>query len=959
MSTAGRTPEIPDPYLGTVYGNILDMYDNPSYNLRLYMRPVGENASVAGDADKADSADSARTTTPTDTPEIVVTAPKEIKAVTIAQTGVTGNIIDDLELSGAKDAGGGFLIQNAKFRIIQPGAANLLDQIAAADLYLGNQVTTTPIMYLDIRFQGYNHDPDDNDAGGEVTTIVGPITFKCRLRSVNVRIDNTGSYYECEATLENTTAFADPVYRFLSDTQTQGTTITEHVRALEKALSAMHNTAEGYQRPDQFVFDLSGLLDDGSSTLKGFEGGNVTKIKDEKLNTSTAPGAQDTNRGWSNIVNDTLDQEEGNVQDPPSNKGRTDITVAGDVLRVKAGTSISRYFFNLLSMNQEFLSMITRKTNFSDPGSLTADKAKTFIKWLRMNAEVQELQWDKNRGAYTRKYTYKPTLYDTGRSDIALTVDEIMPTGTEAAATSKLNQMYQAGQIHKSYYYLFTGRNDQIINLDIAYDGGQVLLVPPKGGAIGDVTLSAAVSLNSTIAQTADASGIDLFSKAKNAANKAKFGDLLNSIKGQADAIAAVANAVGRAPEQLAQKLNDATGKAQRELANSLDTATINRTVSGAAMSNQSNTITAPSNGTTPGGGAYKPDLSGFTYSEDLVMSSNAIDVKDLKNFDISNADFRYEIVGTSTVPNIAEGATYITTNPGNNLFGYVYQQHNASAFLKRANLTLRGDPWYLGKASNQLNLADQSTPTCMSYTSNDNYFILQISSPSSYDPDVEDEDSPKNSGFWNVNGMSNSFSGLYLITAVKNIFRNGVYTVEIEGAKDMAIPLHKVRRVRRNENARDLTKVAGYDEAIRTIGTPITTTTDPTNPNPTPGDPLAPVTGTPPPVGQGKESMAKLREWLIQNGTLADENPLFPGDYNKDAHESAEHREGRAFDVNIVGPNGQRYREWDNPAQRAKFDAMKSALQAQGWNVVWGEKGHYDHLHVYARRGTPGTPGK
>lgn len=953
MSTAGRTPEIPDPYLGTVYGNILDMYDNPSYNLRLYMRPVGENASVAGDADKADSADSARTTTPTDTPEIVVTAPKEIKAVTIAQTGVTGNIIDDLEISGAKDAEGGFLLQNAKFRIIQPGAANLLDQIAAADMYLGNQVSTSPIMYLDIRFQGYNHDPDDNDAGGEVTTIVGPITFKCRLRSINVKIDNTGSYYDCEASLENTTAFADPVFRIPKATKTHGATITEHIRMFEKVLSEMHNefSKGSYERPDQFVFDLSGLLDDGSSTLKGFEGGNTTKIKDEKLNTSTEPGAQDTNRGWSNIINDTFDQEEGNVQDPPSNKGRTDITVVGDTLNVKAGTSISRYIFNLLSMNQEFLSMISRKTNISNPGDLTADKAKTFIKWVRMNAEVQELQWDKLRGTYTRKYTYKPTLYDTGRSDIALTVDEVMPTGSEAAATSKLNQMYQAGQIHKSYYYLFTGRNDQILNLDIAYDGGQVLLVPPKGGTIGDVTLSAAVSLNSTIAQTADASGIDLFNKAKNAANRAKFGDLLNAIKGQTDALNAVANSIGRTPEQLAQKLNDATGKAQRELANSIDTATINRTVSGAAMSNQSNTITAPPNGTIPGGGTYKPDLSGFTYSEDLVMSSNAIDVKDLKNFDISNADFRYEVLGTSTVPNIAEGATYVTTNPSNNLFGYVYQQHNASAFLKRANITLRGDPWYLGKASNQLNLADQSTPTCMSYTSNDNYFILQIGSPTAYDPDVEDEDSPKNSGFWKFNGMSNSFSGLYMITRVVNNFRNGVYTVDVEAAKDMAIPLHKVRRVRREENARDLTKVAGYDDAIRTIGTPIPADTNPTNPDPTPGDPLAPVVGTPPPVGQDKASMAKLREWLIQNGTRADENPLFDGAYNADAHSSNEHREGRAFDVNIGSGN----REWDNPAQRAKFDQMAKELRAAGWRVVWGSAGHYDHLHVYANKDAPG----
>jgi hypothetical protein len=962
LSSGGRTPEIPDPYLGTVYGNILDIYDNPSYNLRLYMRPVGQSSSSLDSIVNSPDMEAARareTNTTTTTPKDNTgnqSGRRDIKEVTIAQTGVTGNIIDDLEIDTRIESAGGFLTTGAKFRIFQPGGANLLDQIATADMYLGNEVTTTPIMYLDIRFQGYNHDPDDNDGGGQTATILGPITFKCKLLSINTRIDNTGSNYDFEVTLENTSAFADTTYRVLKDTTTQGKTITQHVKMFEAELNKMHkNFADAnYERPDQFVIDLSGLIGDGSSSV-GFEGGNSTKIKDDTLATSNDRDAQDSNRGWTNLINDTIDDEEGNTQDPPSNKGRTDIVVEGDTLKVKSGTSIDRYIFNLLSMNKEFLSMITRKTNFSDPSNLTVEKAKTFIKWMRMNAEVQELQWDNKRKAYTRKYTYKPTLYDTGRSDIAITSDEVNITATEAAATQKLNEMYSAGSIHKSYYYLFTGRNDQILNLDINFSGSQVLLVPPKGGVIGDVSLTAAVALNSTVAQNADASGKELFSKAKNAANKAKFGDLLKSIKDTTDSLNAVAGAVGRTPDQLRTILADTTGRAQQVLADSIDTRTRNAVVSGAAMSKDSPTVTAPPNGTTPGGGTYKPDLSGFTYSEDLVMSSNAVDVKDLKNFDIANAEFRYEVLSTSTVPNIAEGATYVTTNPGNTLFGYVYQQHNSSAFLNKVNLTVRGDPWYLGKAAGQIKMAEKSTPTSISYTANDNYFILQIATPQPYDPDVEDEDSSRNSGFWNFNGISNSFSGLYMISKVVNHFRNGVYTVDIEASKNMAVPLHKVRRVRRDETPRDLTTVAGYDEAMKTIGAPASAIGDPTNPDPPTGDPLAPLVGTPPPVGQDKESMAQLRNWLIQNGTRADENPLFPGDYNADAHSSNEHREGRAFDVNIQGAGY----EWNNPAYKAKFDQMQTALQAQGWNVVWGSKGHYNHLHVYAKRGTPGTPGR
>jgi len=34
-----KSPEIFDPYLGKMYGNILDQYDNPTYNLKLYLKP--------------------------------------------------------------------------------------------------------------------------------------------------------------------------------------------------------------------------------------------------------------------------------------------------------------------------------------------------------------------------------------------------------------------------------------------------------------------------------------------------------------------------------------------------------------------------------------------------------------------------------------------------------------------------------------------------------------------------------------------------------------------------------------------------------------------------------------------------------------------------------------------------------------------------------------------------------
>lgn len=940
MATAGRSPEIPDPYVGTVYGNILDMYDNPAYNLKLYMRPVGKASSTPASTETASDARS-------DTPEIVVTAKKEIKAVVIAQTGVTGNIIDDLEIEAAPDVDGGFIQTIAKFRVFQPGGANLLDQIASADKFLGNEVTTTPIMYLEITFKGYNSDPDDNDAGGEPTTILGPITYKAILKKIDVRIDNTGSTYNFEVTLENVTAFTDINYRVPATLDSVGKTITEHVKDFEKKLNAYYQSvATEYERPDEIKFDLSGLIGGGSQAAT-FEGAESLKISDETLNSGNDKDAEDINRAWTNLTNETVEDEQANAEDPPKNTGRSDIVVEGDKISIKKGISFERYFFILLSMNKEFLNMITRKSNFSDPGDPSVNKAKTFIAWMRMNATVEELQWDKKRRAYTRRYTYKPILYNTGRSDVALTVDEVDISGEEAAATKKLGDYYSSGKLHKSYYYLFTGHNDQIINLDIAYDGAQALIVPPKGGALGDVSITSSVALNSTIDQTADASGKSLFNKAKNAANKAKFGDLLSSIKDNVNSVRAIADTIGRTPEQLSGILNDATGKAQRDLVNALDSATINKVASNAVMSNSPTSDTDAPTGSTPGGGKYTPEISGFTYAEDLVMASDAIDVSDL-NKSGTDVDLRYQVIGTSTIPNVAEAATYVTTNPGNTLFGYVYQQHSSTAFLNSVNMTIRGDPWYLGKVSGESALADTSTPTTMSYTGDDNYFILQIASAKSYDPVVDDEDSPKNSGFWKFDGMSNAFSGVYAIKKVVNNFRNGVYTVDVEAAKDFAIPLSKVRRARVGETVRDLTTVAGYDAASKTIGTPAGDTgggvTDPGSP-PDPGAIQPGLVGAPPrPSGpfKGRESLVGVRDWLQAQGAKVDENRLFPGDWSPNAHDGLGHAQDRAFDVNLIGGF-----DAHDPVAGPKMDKIATALRAQGWSVTWRSKGHFNHLHV------------
>jgi hypothetical protein len=71
-----KSPKIYDPYLGEMYGNILDQYDNPAYNIRLYLKPEGNSTAQApadstspGTQTSTAAGDSARSEQPTASPQ--------------------------------------------------------------------------------------------------------------------------------------------------------------------------------------------------------------------------------------------------------------------------------------------------------------------------------------------------------------------------------------------------------------------------------------------------------------------------------------------------------------------------------------------------------------------------------------------------------------------------------------------------------------------------------------------------------------------------------------------------------------------------------------------------------------------------------------------------------------------------------------------------------------------------
>jgi hypothetical protein len=88
--------------------------------------------------------------------------------------------------------------------------------------------------------------------------------------------------------------------------------------------------------------------------------------------------------------------------------------------------------------------------------------------------------------------------------------------------------------------------------------------------------------------------------------------------------------------------------------------------------------------------------------------------------------------------------------------------------------------------------------------------------------------------------------------------------------------------------------------------------------------------------------NIVDLGKWLQEQGYRVSEQEAFGGT-TPGIHKGKGHAEERAIDVNVGTGNV----EWEIPEQKAKFDELKTKLEAAGYKVIWGSQGHYNHMHI------------
>lgn len=613
-----------------VFPNMLDRYDLPQFVCHLYM---------------AENDD-----------------PDAKNKYTIAKTGVTATQIDNISI---KTFANGVAAGELTFVLTQPGHVSLIDDMIGAQRALGLNHTARPTLFLDIDFTGYSTDTDDDDLGGKIQHIVGPYRYKLVIGKIAISITAEGSTYDVSTMIHNYLGFTDRVFKCPAQFTLTGTTLETALESFKTQLLEYYKqNQKDYTYRDDYVFDLS------DSSLDSYRSIAFTPNPDAKTQVTKNPEQEAEEKLHEGIeVNDTS-------------------------VTIKENASFKMLVQVLLSLVEPFRKDMTRRININDPSSTEVDLNRAFVKWFNIISEVELGQYDEKRRDYARNYTYKVVILDTGRTDVDIPeASDFSDSKNLPALKSRFNAIIDRGLLRKAYYYIFTGKNDQITSLDIKFDNGECLFHQPT------------------------------------AANETKS-----------------ALASGQASRILPTPPMDPPG-------------------------------TPPRPGFPP---PVATELEGLPETEQVALAGQ-----------IPAEESPRRIVSQGwAIPQTVEGGTYYGFS--NSIFGHMsYQYYLAGMGKSMINLsmTVRGDPWYMGRKPGELvdsyDLSNDpfSDPQAGCFLRDHTFFFLNLASPRFPDDNYDDED--RGTGYWNFGtggGMIKSFSGLYLITQVNNTFSQGVFLSELQG---------------------------------------------------------------------------------------------------------------------------------------------------------------------------------
>ena len=371
---------------------------------------------------------------------------------------------------GANEATGNSNAVKFSFDIIEPHSMGLLLQsmqnAAVKAGYLSYLDNAPFVLRMDI--QGFNE-------LGQNLSQIKPKFFVMKLSTTKFTVNEGGSVYKVEAIPYNHQGFADSINTTYSDVKISASgkghvfdllsggegSLVAYLNKNEKKLKAEGKVTE----IDEYVIQFPILSSDWQSSA-----GNQSEIKKATVD----PNAPDTKKAAAKtsmikIDPQLLDQNSmasASLGFDQSSGGRAIFKRAGDQYDEKTGV-LKRDGMTIdpktrafqFGQNQSLTSIINQvilsseyATEALEPANLTP---QGFIKWFKLDVQIELLKPDTITGDYAKKITYRVVPYLVHQSIFA------------NATSAPVGYAELMKDVVKEYQYIYTGQNVDILSFSI------------------------------------------------------------------------------------------------------------------------------------------------------------------------------------------------------------------------------------------------------------------------------------------------------------------------------------------------------------------------------------------------------------------------------------------------------------------------------------------------------------
>lgn len=320
------------------------------------------------------------------------------------------------------------------FKVTEPYSMGLFLDIMYEGAKQGGYSNFREASYLlMIEFAGYTDDNKPHAPDPSLTRYI-PIKFL----DVKLSVKSGGSTYDCEVIPYNEVAFRSPISNTKTAATLQGSTVGELLDTLEQGLNKFAQElikgSEVDSTDEYFIYFPKDFSDPGNSgndikksvVFRGDESGNIK-----------FPNQDDTYDPAKGIINNRslgrIDQEKKTYN------FKTDTKVQDIISEVVIR---SEYITNQL-------------TNYK----VGANK-KGMINWFRVEIQIHDLKESELLNRQTRRYIYRVVPYEVHLSK--LLPPKSVPVGYDVLKKT----------VNRIYDYLYTGKNTEIINVEVDFNMG-------------------------------------------------------------------------------------------------------------------------------------------------------------------------------------------------------------------------------------------------------------------------------------------------------------------------------------------------------------------------------------------------------------------------------------------------------------------------------------------------------